>query len=76
MKFNNDKFDEREDNSRLIHYFIFLIICLLGTALFVFDNGKVLGVLGLLCAAYGYYQMSRAMPLSYMIRSIKKIFFG
>ncbi len=66
----------KEDKSRLIRYFIFLAISLLGVALFVFDNGKLLGALGLLCAAYGYYQMSKAMPLSYMIRSIKKIFFG
>ncbi|MEP3856605.1 MAG: hypothetical protein ABJM39_06110 [Porticoccus sp.] len=76
MKSNGDEFDEQEDKSRLIRYFIFLAISLLGVALFVFDNGKLLGALGLLCAAYGYYQMSKAMPLSYMIRSIKKIFFG
>ena len=75
MKSNDDEFDEQEDKSRLIRYFIFFIITFLGIALFVFDNGRVLGALGLLCAAYGWYQMAKAMPLSYMIKTIRQLFF-
>jgi hypothetical protein len=72
MNLTDDKLDKIEYKSRLKRSFGFFVLFYLGIALFVSDNGNVLDVLGLSCAAYGFYQFSRAMPLSYMISTLMK----
>jgi hypothetical protein len=67
--------DENEHKSRVTRYFCYFVPGFLGVALFVSDCGVIPDAVGLTCAAYCFYQMNRAMPLSYMLGSLKRMFF-
>ena len=69
MKRNEEDLD---DKTRLIQYLCYFVPCFLSVGLFVYDIGVVADIVGLVCAAYCYYKMSQAMPISYMV---KKLFF-